>query len=99
MSPLTTKQIAHLRAQGQRLEPMAHIGQAGLSDAVLASVNQALDAHELVKVKFHAFKEKRKPLAAELAGRTGSVLVQQVGHVVVLYRAAADPAARKIQLS
>lgn len=99
MSALTTKQIAQLRGRGQRLEPIAHVGQAGLSEAVLASVNQALDGHELVKVKFHAVKEHKKPLASELAGRTGSVLVQQVGHVVVLYRPAANPAHRKIQLS
>jgi len=99
MSELTTKQIAHLRGLGQRLEAIVHIGQAGLTESVLAGVNQALDGHELVKAKFHALKERRKQLASELAGRTGSVLVQQVGHVVVLYRAASDPAARKIQLS
>jgi RNA-binding protein len=98
MSELSTKQVAHLRGLGQRLEPMVHVGQAGLTAALLASVNQALDSHELVKVKFHALKEQKKQLAPELAERTGSVLVQRVGHVVVLYRQQADPAKRKIQI-
>jgi len=98
MSELSTKQIAYLRGLGQRLEPTVHFGQAGLTDALLASLNQALDNQELVKVKFHAHKEEKKQLAPELANRTGSVLVQRVGHVVVLYRQQPDPEKRKIQV-
>lgn len=98
MRELTTRQIAHLRGLGQRLQTIVHIGQAGLTAGLLASVNQALDNHELVKVKFHALKEQKKQLAPELAQRTGSVLVQRVGHVVVLYREQPDPEKRKIQV-
>ena len=96
MIELTTKQIAHLRGLGQRLEPIVHIGQAGLTDALIASLNQALDDHELVKAKFFALKEQKKELAPQLAARTGSVLVHRVGNVVVLYRQQPDPAKRKI---
>lgn len=98
MSQLSTKQIAHLRGLGQRLEPIVHVGQAGLTEALVAGVNQALDSHELVKVKFHALKEERKQLAPQLAERTGSLIVQCVGHVVVLYRQQTDSAKRKIQV-
>jgi len=98
MSELTTKQVAYLRGLGQRLEPTVHLGQAGLTDALVASVNQALDGHELVKVKLQAHQEEKKQLAPALAERTGSVLVQRVGHVVVLYRQQNDPEKRKIQL-
>lgn len=98
MGELSTKQIAYLRGLGQRLEPVAHLGQAGLTDALIASVNQALDSHELVKVKLHALKEQKKELAPQLAERTGSALVQRVGHVVVLYRQQADPAKRRVTL-
>ena len=96
MTELTSKQIAQLRGLGQRLEPIIHIGQAGLTDALIASVNPALDAHELVKAKFHALKEQKKELAPQLAERTNSVLVHRVGNVVVLYRQQADAAKRKI---
>ena len=96
MAELTTKQIAHLRGLGQRLEPLVHIGHAGLTDALIASVDQALDAHELVKAKFHALKDQKQELAPQLAERTSSVLVQCVGNVVVFYRQQADPAKRKI---
>jgi len=96
MIELTTKQIAHLRGLGQRLEPIVHIGQAGLTDGLIASLNQALDDHELVKAKFFAHKEEKKELAPQLAARTGSVLVHRVGNVVVLYRQQPDAAKRKI---
>jgi RNA-binding protein len=98
MTELATKQIAHLRGLGQRLEPMVHLGQAGVTDAVIAELNQALDHHELVKAKLHALKDQRKTLAPQLAERTGSVLVQLVGNVVVLYRQQPDAAKRKIQV-
>jgi len=98
MGELTTKQIAHLRGLGQRLEPTVHLGQAGLTDALLAGLNQELDHRELVKVKLHALKEQRKQLAVQLAERGRCILVQQVGHVFVLYRRQADPARQKIQI-
>jgi len=98
MTELTTKQIAHLRGLGQRLEPIVHIGQAGLTDALISSVNQALDAHELVKAKFHALKDQKKLLAPLLAERTQSALVHRVGNVVALYRQQADAAKRKINV-
>ena len=96
MIGLTTKQIAHLRGLGQRLEPIVHIGQAGLTDALIASLDQALDTHELVKAKFHALKDQKKELAPQLAARTDSVLVHRVGNVAVLYRQQPDAAKRKI---
>ena len=98
MTEPTSKQIAHLRGLGQKLEPIVHIGQAGLTDALLASVNHALDTHELVKAKFFALKEQKKELAPQLAEKTSSVLVHRVGNVVVLYRQQADPAKRKVKV-
>ncbi|MFO1513685.1 MAG: YhbY family RNA-binding protein [Verrucomicrobiota bacterium] len=73
MSELSTKQIAYLRGLGQRLEPTVHFGQAGLTDALLASLNQTLDNQELVKVKLHAHKEEKKQLAPQLAERSANL--------------------------
>lgn len=97
MTELNNKQISKLKGMGQLLEPVVRVGHAGLSDAFLASLNQALDDHELVKVKFADFKEQKKELSPKLAELTGSNLIMRVGNVVVLYRQQADPAKRKIQ--
>lgn len=98
MTELNNKQISKLKGMGQLLEPVVRVGHAGLSDAFIASLNQALDDHELVKVKFSDFKDQKKELSPQMAGRTGSQLIMRVGNVAVLYRQQADPAKRKIQL-
>jgi len=97
MTELTNRQISKLKGMGQLLEPVVRVGHAGLSDAFLASLNQALEDHELVKVKFSDFKEQKKELAPKLAELTGSHLIMRVGNVVVLYRQQADSAKRKIK--
>ena len=93
---LTNKQISKLKSLAQRLEPVVYVGKAGVTDELVASVEQALGDHELIKAKFVAFKEQKESLAAEMATRTNSELVWIVGHVAILYRAQADPARRRV---
>jgi RNA-binding protein len=97
MTELTNKQITKLKGLGQLLNPVVRLGHAGLSDAFMASLNQALDDHELVKVKFSDFKDQKKTLTPQMAERTASHIIMRVGNVAVLYREQADPAKRKIQ--
>lgn len=87
MAALTNAEKRDLKARAQQLEPIVKLGHAGLSDAFLQSMDAALTAHELVKMKFTDFKEEKKALAPQIAERTGSTLIMQVGHVAVFYRA------------
>ena len=89
LEPLGNPQIRKLKAAAQRLEPMFKIGKAGLSDGFVRSVNEALDQHELVKIKFVEFKEEKKELAPLLAEKTSSHLIMRVGNVMVLHRSRA----------
>ena len=75
-----------LKSRAQLLEAVVRIGQAGVTEAVVASLDSALQDHALVKVRFSDFKEERHTLAPQLAERTGSTLLQQVGNVAVYYR-------------
>ena len=93
---LSNKQISKLKSLAQRLEPVVYVGKAGVTDELLAAVEQALNDHELIKIKFTSFKEEKESLAAEMAARSHSELVWIVGHVAVLYRAQADPARRRV---
>jgi RNA-binding protein len=95
---LSSRQNSQLRSLAQRLDPILHLGKAGVTDAFLASVEQALNDHELIKIKFAAFKDTKKALAEEIGTRTNSELAQIVGHVAVLYREQSDPAKRRISL-
>lgn len=95
---LTSKQISRLKSLAQLLDPLAKVGKAGLSEAFVKSFDALLADHELVKVRFDEFKDQKRELAAQLAGRTGSRVVMQVGHVAVLYRPQPDAAKRRIAL-
>jgi len=87
MAPLSNAEKRDLKARAQKLEPIVKLGHAGLSDAFLASMEAALTTHGLVKMKFTDFKEEKKTLAPQIAERTGSALIMQVGNVAVFYRA------------
>ena len=66
---------------------MLQVGGKGMTDAVVAEVDAALEHHELIKVKVAAEdREARDAMIAELAERTGAALVQRIGHIAVLYR-------------
>lgn len=83
---LNNSQMRELKSKAQHLEPILKIGKEGLSDGFLKSVETALDHHELVKIKFVAFKDKKKQLSPLLAEKTSSHLIMRVGNVAVLYR-------------
>lgn len=83
---LTSADRRRLKGQAQLLEPVLKVGHQGISEAFLASVERELAAHGLIKIKFADFKEEKKELAAAIAEKTGSALVQIVGHVAVFYR-------------
>jgi len=88
--PLTNAEKRDLKARAQRLEPVVKLGHGGMSEAFLSGMNAALLQHGLVKMKFSDHKEEKKTLAPQIAERTGSTLVAQVGNVAVFYRPKAE---------
>jgi RNA-binding protein len=94
---LTNAQIRFLRGQAHDLKAILQVGGKGLSDALVAEVGNALDQHELIKVKVPSDdREARDALIADLAVRTGSSLVQRIGHTAILFRP--NPEKRRIVL-
>ena len=84
---LTPRERARLKARAHALEPVVHAGQAGLTSALVAEVDRALTAHELIKVKIGGEDRKaRLALADALCAQTNAARVQQVGKVFVLWR-------------
>lgn len=84
--PLSQNQKRHLRGLGHHLKPVVMIGQHGLHDTVIAEIEQALEAHELVKVKIAADRATREHLAEEISRRTGAEPVQRIGQMQILFR-------------
>ncbi len=86
MGELSNRELRALKARAQLLKPMLKVGKDGLSPAFVKAVNEALDHHELVKVKFEEFKERKKELGPKLAQTVSANVIMEVGHVVVLFR-------------
>lgn len=93
---LTGKQKRHLRGLGHDLHPLVTVGDKGLSENLLAELDQTLEHHELIKVRVNAGdREERRLLIDQLVEKSGAALIQTVGHIALLYRKAKDP---KLQL-
>ena len=100
MQRLKGFQKKHLRGLAHNIKPVVYIGQKGLTNTVVRSVKEALNSHELIKVKFIDFKEKgsKKQIADAIEQQTGGEIAGMIGHTVIIYRRHSDPQKRKIKL-
>jgi RNA-binding protein len=90
-SSLTNAQTRFLRGQTHGLKAMLQVGAKGVTDAVAAEVDLALEHHELIKIRVAAEdRDTRDAMIGDLVERTGSALVQRIGNVAVLYRQSKD---------
>lgn len=92
MKPLTPAQRQFLKGLAHTRQPVVMIGNQGLTAAVLKEIDQALSAHELIKIKAASNElDTRRAWLEEICTATGASSVQQIGKVLVIYRAAAKP--------
>ena len=84
---LNGKQRRALRAMGHHLEPVVMLGKEGVTEAVINATSQALQDHELVKVKVGESSPLERHEAAEvLSLATQSAVAQVLGRTVLLFR-------------
>ena len=82
----------HLRRLGHNLKPVVTIAGKGLTDNVGTEIERALADHELIKVKLSVGdRDAKKALTDQICQQYGTLLVQSIGHVVLLYRKAKTP--------
>lgn len=75
------KQLTH------HLNPIVLLGAKGLTDAVHAEIECALVAHELIKIKLNSKDKAEKDLLAKtICDAHHAVLVNQIGHIIAIYR-------------
>jgi len=96
MQSLTGWQKRQLRATASTMPVGVLIGTNGVTDTVLKTVEEYLQAHELVKIKFNEHKEEKAALTAEISEKSHSIIAGTIGHTAILYRQQEDPAKRKI---
>ena len=84
LSPIERKK---LKARAHALDPIIHLGGKGLTDAVIAEIGRALDAHELIKVRAGGMERNEREAAfTEICSRLAAQPVQHIGKIFVVYR-------------
>ncbi len=87
-----------LRSLAHHLKPVVQVGKGGLSPAVVAAIDDALEAHELIKVRLVGDKSEKREAVSALEDELGCKEVGLVGHVATLYREHPEPEHRKVEL-
>ena len=84
---MTSKQRAYLKSIAMNTEPILQIGKSSLTPEFTASVKEALEARELIKISvLQNCMDDPHQMAQMLAERTGSEVVQVIGKKIVLYK-------------
>ncbi|AKS42113.1 ribosome assembly RNA-binding protein YhbY [Wenzhouxiangella marina] len=83
---LSNSQKKYLRGLTHHIDPVVMVADKGLSENVMAEIEQALEHHELIKVKLRGEREDRKAWIQQIAEATGAELVHQIGQVACYYR-------------
>jgi len=84
---LNKKQIQYLKGLAHSLKPVVLLGNNGLTEAVVAEIDFALNHHELIKIKIPTDDRETKALIVEAICReTNSTNVQVIGKTLVIFR-------------
>ena len=86
---LSAAEKKHFRGIGHHLKPVVLVGGGGLSEALVAELDRALEDHELIKVKVHAEdRDARHAVLDALPAACGCDVVTTIGGIALIYRAA-----------
>ena len=84
---MTSKQRAYLKSLAMTMEPILQLGKSCVTPEFTKSVNEALEARELIKISvLQNCMDDPSQMAQVLAERTGSQVVQVIGKKIVLYK-------------
>lgn len=92
---LSNKQKQFLKGEAHSLKPVVLLGANGLTEGVIAEIEQALNDHELIKIKVpEEERELRQQIMATIVAETGAEQVQVIGKTQIIYRPAEEPKIR-----
>ncbi len=94
---LSEPQKKYLRGLGHKLNPVIMVGDAGLSESLLAEYDRTLAHHELIKVSLRVGdRDTRDAMISDLVERSNGTLVQRIGNVALIY--CENPEKKRIRL-
>ncbi|MBI3777779.1 MAG: YhbY family RNA-binding protein [Gammaproteobacteria bacterium] len=85
-------QRQHLKALAHHRKPVVHVGNAGVTAAVIREIELALGRHELLKIRLPGVeREARTEMLKKICAATAAEAVQEIGRVAVIYRRTEKP--------
>ena len=87
------------RSIAHHLKPVVLLGEAGLSDGVIAETERALTDHELIKIRISSDRDERAAQQQQLEQRCRAEVVQSIGRTLVLFRKNPKPNPKLSNLS
>jgi len=90
---MTSKaELKRFRAIGHKLKPNVIVAGKGLSESVVSEIKRSLADHELIKIRVNTDDRKdRDETIASIVEQTTSTVIQTIGSVALLYKAAKKP--------
>lgn len=83
----TSKERSNLRSIAQNITPIGQVGKGGISENMVKSFSDALDARELIKISvLNNNDDNPKDVAIEIANLLSAEVVEVIGKKIVLYR-------------
>lgn len=95
---LNSKQRANLRSLAQKIDPVTQVGKFGVNDALIDSLDKAIEKRELIKVTvLENSGLDVKEAGFEIAERLNAEFVASTGRKLVFYRRSSNPSAEHIE--
>lgn len=89
---MTSKQRSNLKAMAANLKPVAQVGKEGVSESVISSLSDALEARELIKINLlPASGDDALQTARALENALNAQIVAVIGRKAILYRRSSRP--------
>jgi len=95
---LKGSQRTRLRGLAHSYRPAVQVGKAGLTDSVVAAIDGALTASELIKVQIFTARDERQRITAAIEERLSCECAGAVGRMAIFYRQQPDPEKRNIDI-
>ncbi|MBQ2275759.1 MAG: ribosome assembly RNA-binding protein YhbY [Lachnospiraceae bacterium] len=94
---MNSKQRAYLKGLASTLDPIFQVGKSSLTPEITEAIREAIDKRELIKISvLKNCMDDPREIAALVAERTRSEVVQVIGKKIVLYKESKDN--KKIEL-
>ena len=95
---LTSKQRASLRSIAQNIDPVTQVGKLGVNEALIESLDKAIEKREIIKVTVLENSDLiPKEAGFEIAEKLNAEFVCATGRKLVFYRRSSNPKVEHIE--